>query len=533
MSNGYYIYWNYSNLVKNEAENYYINKKQLLNEQLVSFQQRTEKAAIKQGGTAALEILEALSGEDAEKALTKVFGGDKTVPIFSAGAKTTTNGAFKGKSFQQISGKKAGATFFPKNNAEKLLNNAVKFKEELQKNIELSISELGLNPNAIKSIIHSIIQEVADENNIDKNDKLKIKKFIIDKLLNENNQNFLKVEKGSRSMVDTSLKRAIALMYALPKSKLEAQSQRDFFANTSNKTSEYADFMRTLSRRVSGLFNDSVEFVEEIADAKAARKVVGEALKELPGIKISGSRRIGSSYTTIINDPILVNILSEIEQEPQNFKANKSDISVQFTNNMVKFSAGFSIKKYTPSRSPFSNRFTKITLVSNTPTILGLAYGGLLQNDSFMQSFYNVMTSHSIESTPNDTLFKYGKHEAELLEKWRVAKETAETSALLYSLSGTGKNLSQNAMFLVLNRKVFSIKTVINKVIKNEWKISTTYTDKQFKYGRYSEYNIWATDTKDINENARLRSERTRVNLNQILYNTKMKVSLEVLSSQI
>lgn len=474
--------------------NYYEKKDKIIfDSQLKEFDQRISKKVgnSKDADEIAL-IMQTFLSDAGKETLNQIFSPSIEK---QSGVSSSAQSGIGNLSFAQL---RANKTFL--NEGRELVSDISSFKQGLDRVLNEIIKDTDQNYEALQS---QVLLEAANGKSLS---NTQLKREILAKIYDRNGQ-FLAANPNDPKYLTKSLKKLLALSYALS----SAGGKTDVKVR---QVSE-AKVLQTLADKVTGWLNHTSGVLEEIAIATCINNGEKQLIEKLQLANKSIKGRVGgTALVDVTPDPTLQQYLDKIGTTEKEFKVQKEDVSLTVSADTVSCDIGFSIKKYTVKKG---QKTIHISLNSGTSFLTALSNGGLLQDGSFMNAMMNAAAAHPGKGITNKVSISEGFVRGE----WVKAKELAAMAAFLHNLAGTGKD-KDNVLFLVLNRKVYTVPELIKMVAKNPKLISTSQAG--LGWNTYQNMNTWNKESDLIRSAEVQRKVISR--WQQVKINTGLKMLL-------
>lgn len=443
-----YLHYRFANSEnQNLLTSYYAKKDSIIfDSQLRNFKDRvTKKIASSGSSDEAAAIVEAMFSEEGQETMRQVLSPTTSPKTLSAAASSGIGDL----SFGQVRARKV---FLEQ--GRDLVNDVSNFQQGLEALLQEIAS--GLGDRQYQDLVDAVLLEAAGgDKSAATGSKAKAK--ILAQIYDRNGQ-FLSADPSSGAKLSKSMKKLIALSYAL--------SDADGGSVTSVRRVSESKVIQTMANKVTGWLNHAAGVMEEIAVAACMtegqdklNKAFGTANKSIKGT--AG----GTALVDVKIDPALEAAQKYAGISENTLRVQKEDVSLSITPGLAEFHMGFSVKKYTVKGK---NKGVHISLNSQTPFLTALSYGGLIQNTAFMGAMM-----HAAASRPGKGKEGSSVSEGSIQKEWEAARNIASLSAFLHNLAGSGA-AQDNVMFLILNRQIYSVPDLIKMVMRNPSLVSSS-----------------------------------------------------------
>lgn len=526
-----YVHYWYDHYHTKKKPNHQLiqTKEQIFKGHISSFQKRKNKMVISSSGFAAINM------DDWFKILTDDSSGLRK-QVFEA---EMENNSLSSQVIAQ--GKTAGAlgksgTVSP----GQLASEIEAFISRLDQLMEEAYASLT-SGGSFKAFKQSVFSEYASKNGKVKNkSESEVKKSIVEDLLVSKNDTFKKIDfspTGDKAM-DTSLKKLAALSEALPEIAAQAVGMKYKTGKNKPKKIETEDkALQIIAGKVSGLFNNIVGAGAEIAWEQA--EIAGK--KEIEQAIEKYNAAIAKAGVSVTTSTVGAN---RIDKGDGGKKVSKPDVNVSVNGAGVRIEYGVTVKNYKIKNGQKSVSI-KLSDKENFYTTLSKMF----KTTEEKEYLYNLAAGLSV--SPRDG--KGGKSHPELEGVFQEVLSTVGLIHFLEALAGTAKNNQDNILYMVLNGKIITIeeilesvcaggssvstviksgsgsgttrlsRTAFEKINRNNWEIRKGSLDKNIKTRRTYKFR----DTSA----GKIRSERTVGEIEAILRNYKMNITLNMLTS--
>lgn len=371
--------------------------------------------------------------------------------------------------------------------ADELANNIVTFSDNLKIISEQMYEKAGLGSN-YQEYMAGIANKYAETMGIPKG---KVAQQILSELMAQDGIKTLN-NYGSdvRGQLASDMEKLTLAAIALP-------SYESFIANNAGLLkgagSNKSKFFRTVVSKLTSLRNHAKGAAHEITvelGASAADGIIRKHLAKI-GVEVVGATNTGGGYSSGLRglgwlgveqrmDGALSQPVSEEDIAFQRAR-NKGDVGVSIMidnngNGRVEADIGFNIKNYSKI---VNGRFKSYTI--HDEGSFSALYRVAFPDDVNYQYLFNIGAGHT--SAKN---FDSGLTGKKLDSAWNDIIRTVAVSNLTYAMAG---NITENVLFMVLNRKIFPISYVLERILnyiksgEGDYK-SITDTDNWFGYGQ-------------------------------------------------
>ena len=447
--------------------------------------------------------------------------------------------------------------------AEELASHVITFSNNLKKISEQMYEKAGLGSN-YQEYMAGIANEYAKTMGIPKR---KVAQQILSELMAQDGIKTLNsYGKDVRGQLASDMEKLTLAAIALP-------SYKSFIANNSDLLkgagSNKSKFFRTVASKLTSIRNHAKGLAHEIAvelGASAADGVIRKHLAKI-GVEVVGATNTGGGYSSGIRGLGWLGIeqrmsgrLSQpVSEDDIAFQRsrNKGDVGVSIMidsngNGKVEANIGFNVKNYS---KVVHSKFKSYTIHDDGS--FSALYRVAFPDDVNFQYIFNIGAGHT--SAKN---FENGLTAKDLDSAWNNIIRTVAVSNLTYAMAG---NITENVLFMVLNRKIFPISHILERILnyiksgEGDYK-SITDSDNWFGYGqqirgisrrKFMSASKWIGDRKGgwitwstpygsgskpasaDPELAQERSGKARESLQSLLSKATMSISLRTLASMV
>ena len=507
----FYDYENYLNSDRNKSHYLYKTKNELLARQKGRLDTRTKKAYSK-----------SIDKERGEAFLGQLMQNPN---ILTRAYKQADLASSKGETYKdQDWGIDAGGYTSLRKLAEDLTDKKVSLERmlsmlgDLNQNLITILSQYLVkltSEETFNEIAISILNEAGKDLKISTEDANRtfLRKRILETLYPSNRKtgegSLLYVPASSKESLDTSTKRAIALIEALG----DKMAVQQLVVNSSQEDSSY--IFERIIKTILGLLSNVKGSTKEAVSTYGLATALNET-KEILDNKIETYVEHAGKDFEFHSSAAYENDAKALKQIIENFRGlsksqQKSDINVKMSNNTVSLSYGISEKagKINPKTGTFNMK-----LVDETSLLRAIDRANLYNNRNFMYAFMNASVGKARSSNIENKATK----------DWRAGLEMIKYGSFLQHIAGSGKK-SNNVLFISIGNQVFSVSQLLDRLMQGSLNINTTYTPNNLSRDTYKDLNKWVSGKPDINLGL-IRSAMTQTKLLKALYSQKVTMFL-------
>ena len=283
---------------------------------------------------------------------------------------------------------------------------------------------------------------------------------------------------------------------------------------------------------VTGFNKTTVEYAIAYGFLGAHRPLINI----LPGMKTSVVGR-QSKNMNIVYESDIQEMFRIVEAAEQTKTVSKPDVKLTFGANGVTGELNFSVKEYdsvTYSPNGMIQNAKGIKVQDSTPLLTLMA-----REASFSASDINYTVKVAAATNLNEANTGTDSSGNNLAVEWEYIKELITYSAGLSAVAGLAESTNGQNLFMVINRQVIPIRKIFDNIRKNKSNkaLELGYGSKKgasasqgLEKATYEKINIENYKKQDKNNPTPWldRSEQTYTDVLKQMYNTKIKISLNL-----
>lgn len=371
------------------------------------------------------------------------------------------------------------------------------YAKELAKNLA---SNLNTSSNAVENVIEEMQRLLSQRYKSIEGlalSSMAISKKNIDFIQDviTSGQKFISVEEATseaEAKIQQDFGRLLALARAIPMiknlknndvSQLTATySHKDTNGNKSYQIKDKGELLSIILGKIGGILSSLGGAVEEIAVAHG----LDICLKKVAGVLVE-SMSVGEN-TVSKTDPLLT---LDATEPIESFTMQKEDVSLTLCNEKVIATFGVTVKTKGVSNGSKHSSKNNIKLQDETNLSVLLRK---IENEGVSANYILSLAGG-----------RQKKNETGLLAAWIDMVDYGVKLSFLDALAGNGSE-GNNAVFLIYNRQIYSIREILHKVISSPNAINYTGGKQRFKFVNLNNesYQSSYVESKDGSKTARL-----------------------------